>query len=113
MKRIIPIFTFLLLVSCQSEIKKEDLSKLNGYWGIKEVELPNGEKKDYKINETIDYYKEKYDFIYHFQIDTLSYWLITLIEFFTSSAIFLASVMFSFTIVTCPIFRKGLVSLFP
>ena len=59
MKRIISIFTFLLLISCQSEIKKEDLSKLNGYWEIKEVELPNGEKKGYKINETIDYFEVK------------------------------------------------------
>lgn len=59
MKRIISIFTFLLLVSCQSEIKKEDLSKLNGYWEIKEVEMPSGEKKDYKVNETIDYFQVK------------------------------------------------------
>ena len=61
MKRIISIFTFLLLVSCQSEIKKEDLSKLNGYWEIKEVSMPSGEKKDYKVNETIDYFQLKND----------------------------------------------------
>ena len=48
-----------------------------------------------------------------FKIDSLSYWLITLIEFFTSSAIFLASVMSSFTTVTCPIFLNGRVSFFP
>lgn len=59
MKRIISVFVFLLLVSCQSEIKKEDLSKLNGYWEIKEVEMPSGEKKDYKVNETIDYFQVK------------------------------------------------------
>jgi hypothetical protein len=59
MKNLISIFTFLLLVSCQSEIKKEDLSKLNGYWEIKEVSMPSGEKKDYKINETIDYFEVK------------------------------------------------------
>lgn len=61
MKRIISIFTFLLLVSCQSEIKKEDLSKLNGYWEIKEVSMPSGERKDYKVNETIDYFQVKND----------------------------------------------------
>ncbi|MCZ8090267.1 MAG: hypothetical protein O9282_09465 [Flavobacterium sp.] len=61
MKRIISVFVFLLLVSCQSEIKKEDLSKLNGYWEIKEVEMPSGEKKDYKVNETIDYFQVKND----------------------------------------------------
>jgi hypothetical protein len=61
MKNIISIFTLLLLVSCQSEIKKEDLSKLNGYWEIKEVSMPSGEKKDYKVNETIDYFQVKND----------------------------------------------------
>jgi hypothetical protein len=61
MKKIVPIFTFLLLISCHSEIKKEDISKLNGYWEINEVALPNGEKKDYKVNETIDYFEVKND----------------------------------------------------
>ena len=39
--------------------------------------------------------------------------LITLMVFFTSSAILLASAMSSLTIVTCPIFRKGRVCFFP
>lgn len=50
--------TFLMF-SCQSEVKKEDLSKLNGYWEIKEVTLSNGETKDYKVNETIDFFEVK------------------------------------------------------
>lgn len=61
MKRILVIFASLLLISCQSEVKKEDLVKLNGYWEIEEVALPNGEKKDYKVNETIDYFELKND----------------------------------------------------
>jgi len=47
----------LVLVSCHSNIKKEDLSKLNGYWEIKKVTMENGETKDYKVNETIDYFE--------------------------------------------------------
>ncbi len=57
MKRIISIFTFLLLVSCQSEIKKEDLSKLNGYWEIKEVSMPSGEKKIIKSTKLLIIFK--------------------------------------------------------
>lgn len=50
--------TFLLF-SCQSEVKKENLTQLNGYWEIKEVEFNNGETKEYKVNETIDYIELK------------------------------------------------------
>jgi hypothetical protein len=30
---------------------------LNGYWEIEKVELPDGDKKEYKVNETIDFFK--------------------------------------------------------
>lgn len=59
MKKICWLPVVLLLLSCHSNVKKEDLAKLNGYWEIKQVELANGEKKDYKINETIDYFEVK------------------------------------------------------
>jgi hypothetical protein len=49
----------LVLISCHSNVKKEDLTKLNGYWEIMSVVQANGEKKDYKINETIDYFETK------------------------------------------------------
>ena len=52
------LFVFIL-ISCHSKITKEDIKKLNGYWEIKEVGLPNGEDKDYKVNETIDYFELK------------------------------------------------------
>ena len=45
----------MLLISCDSNVKKEDLKKLNGYWEIKQVKFSTGKTKDYKINETIDY----------------------------------------------------------
>jgi hypothetical protein len=50
------LFIFLL-ISCGSNVKKEDLKKLNGYWEIKQVKFSTGKTKDYKINETIDYFE--------------------------------------------------------
>ncbi len=47
------------LYSCNSNITIEDVNKLNGYWEIKEVEFSNGESKDYKVNETIDFFEVK------------------------------------------------------
>lgn len=52
---VILVFTFL--VSCQGEVKIKDVTKLNGYWEIEKVELPDGSSKQYKINESIDYFK--------------------------------------------------------
>lgn len=49
----------LTLVSCKTEVNKADLAKLNGYWEIKQVTLANGENKDYKVNETIDFFEVK------------------------------------------------------
>ena len=59
MKKLGILFISIVLISCQSDIKKEDLNKLNGYWEIKQVKLASGEKKDYKVNETIDYFELK------------------------------------------------------
>ncbi|WP_333600447.1 lipocalin family protein [Flavobacterium sp.] len=59
MKKISLLLLALVLISCHSNVKKEDLAKLNGYWEIKQVQLANGETKDYKINETIDYFEVK------------------------------------------------------
>ena len=49
----------MLLVSCHSNVKKEDIKKLNGYWEIKLVKFSTGKTKDYKVNETIDYFELK------------------------------------------------------
>ena len=57
MKRITAILITFLLISCQADVQKEDLSKLNRYWEIKQVTLANGETKDYKVNETIDFFE--------------------------------------------------------
>lgn len=57
MKKISVLIVCLVLISCHSNVKEEDLTKLNGYWEIKQVDLPNGEKKEYKVNETIDFFE--------------------------------------------------------
>lgn len=60
MKNTITILLFaLLLVSCKQSITEQDIAKINGYWEIQKVILKDGEKKDYKVNETIDYFELK------------------------------------------------------
>lgn len=61
MRKIGFLFLVLALASCQPNIKSNELSKINGYWEIQAVTLENGEKKDYKVNETIDYFELKGD----------------------------------------------------
>ena len=51
----------LLLAACQQPLKPSDLSKINGYWEIEQVILPDGNRKEYKINETVDYFVIKND----------------------------------------------------
>jgi len=57
MKKLGLFFVSIVLISCHGEVRKEDLKKLNGYWEIKQVKLSDGEKKDYKVNETIDFFE--------------------------------------------------------
>jgi len=61
MKKIALLIVYFGLVACHTSVKKEDIQKINGYWEIKQVALPNGEKKEYKVNETIDYFELKGD----------------------------------------------------
>lgn len=57
MKRVVLLIVFGLFLSCKPSISDADLNNLNGYWEIEKVELPDGDKKEYKINETIDFFK--------------------------------------------------------
>ena len=47
----------LLFLSCKKPrvYTLEDFQNMNGYWEITEVIYPNGEKKEYKANTTIDF----------------------------------------------------------
>ena len=57
MKKIVLFLVFSLLVSCKQSITEADLQNLNCYLEIEKVMLPDGEKKEYKINETVDFFK--------------------------------------------------------
>jgi len=58
-KSLFYLIPFFILVSCKQKITETDLQFLTGYWEIEKVILPNGETKDYKINETIDFFELK------------------------------------------------------
>ncbi|MBZ4033230.1 hypothetical protein K6T82_00505 [Flavobacterium sp. 17A] len=49
----------LLFVSCKQEVKPADINKLNGYWEIEKVVFEKGEEKEYKMNETFDFFEIK------------------------------------------------------
>jgi len=59
MKHIKIIFglLFLSFLSCQTDVKVEDLGQLNGFWEIEKVEMPDGSTKEFKINESLDFIK--------------------------------------------------------
>lgn len=57
MKKIVGLLVVVLFISCKQTIADADLQYLNGYWEIEKVILPDGDKKEYKVNETIDFFK--------------------------------------------------------
>ena len=50
---------FLFLIACQQKIDSKDIQKLNGYWEIEKVVSAEGVKKNYNVNETIDFFQIK------------------------------------------------------
>jgi hypothetical protein len=60
MKKLLKFFFFsLLFVACKPKVSNADITKINGYWEIQKVELSQGGKKEYKVNETIDFFAVK------------------------------------------------------
>ncbi|MEC4049440.1 lipocalin family protein [Flavobacterium sp. SUN046] len=60
MKKAVSILVmFMVFTSCKQTITDKDLAKINGYWEIEKVNLADGSKKDYTVNETIDYFSVK------------------------------------------------------
>ncbi|WP_291138840.1 lipocalin family protein [Flavobacterium sp. UBA7663] len=57
MKKILFLIVLGSVLSCKQKITDADISNLNGYWEIEKVELPDGDEKEYKVNETIDFFK--------------------------------------------------------
>ncbi|NER12147.1 hypothetical protein GWK08_01720 [Leptobacterium flavescens] len=53
------ILCFFLL-AC-SDNKVQEIGFLEGYWEIEKVEMPDGNSKEYTINQTIDHFKFESD----------------------------------------------------
>lgn len=47
----------LFLLSCKSEVTREDIGLLNGFWEIEKVQFQNGEVKEYKVNEAVEQFE--------------------------------------------------------
>ena len=54
-KNFVVIVLSFFFLGCTSNISKEELYKLNGYWEIGQVVFPDGNTKQYKMNTSIDY----------------------------------------------------------
>ena len=62
MKKTVFLFiAFISLAACKEKVKMEDIPKINGYWEIETVTMPDGNEREYKISETIDYFEIKND----------------------------------------------------
>lgn len=59
MRYVFIIVVLMGLTSCQNKVDKSDLHYLNGYWEIEKVTFPDGSKKDYVVNTSIDYIEVK------------------------------------------------------
>ena len=53
--RISLFFISMLLLSCSDKISESQFPYLNGYWEIEEVVFPDGERRQYTVNTTIDF----------------------------------------------------------
>jgi len=58
-KGVLLVLFVLLAVSCQKNFTADEYSKLNGYWEIEKVVMPNGDEKGYSVNATIDFFEVK------------------------------------------------------
>lgn len=51
------LLLFFCFLACSEKISVSDLNNINGYWEIEEVKFPDGERKEYDVNLTIDYFE--------------------------------------------------------
>ena len=56
---IIAATLILFFVSCKQKIEPKDIAYINGYWEIERVDLPDGDHKEYKMNEVYDFFDVK------------------------------------------------------
>ena len=53
------LFISVLFICCKQKINPADIAKINGYWEIEKVTFDKGDDKDYKINESYDFFEIK------------------------------------------------------
>lgn len=58
-KTVLILLVLMTVTSCKKPVTAATITKINGYWEIEKVILETGEKKEYKINPTIDYFQLK------------------------------------------------------
>lgn len=59
--KIILVFIIFMLVSCAKHDANINKEKLEGYWEITSVEMPNGKNREFRINPVIDHIEIKGD----------------------------------------------------
>ncbi|GAA4274554.1 hypothetical protein U6A24_16400 [Aquimarina gracilis] len=59
MKKIFYFVVLLFFASCSSPDPEHFKQYINGYWEIELVILPDGTKKEYNFNQSVDYFETK------------------------------------------------------
>ncbi|EZH73302.1 hypothetical protein ATO12_20080 [Aquimarina atlantica] len=59
MRRVLLYILLLYITSCTTTDPKEHIQYLDGYWEIKKVVLSDGNEKEYKFNQDIDFFEIK------------------------------------------------------
>lgn len=55
MKKICALLFLVTLIACNTQSPQEKIDNLNGYWGISEAKMADGQVKDYTFNAVVDY----------------------------------------------------------
>ena len=55
------LFSVLILIGCEKPNPEAQKQNLSGYWEIKTVKMPDGEKREFNINTVIDHIEVKGD----------------------------------------------------
>jgi hypothetical protein len=55
MKKIVSILILIAVLGCGTQDPSEQIKHISGYWEIKLVTMPDGTKKEFKLNTTIDF----------------------------------------------------------
>ena len=57
--KMLSVLLVVVCFGCKQKIAPADIAKMNGYWEIEKVILPDGKTKEYNVNTTVDYFEIK------------------------------------------------------